>query len=272
MSEINLKIISHTMMEFSNRLKVILEDNLVSVILFGSAVLCDFTPGKGDLDFVVVVRNDLSNDDCNKLFELHDLMRTGKKGVLAKQLEGTYYPINIIKNPKTSKAFGCYVGTSRKGWKRIDSNCNSLIDYLIIREYGMTCYGEDITPLFFNPSRKELLEEIRNGFDLNIEMASKIKDPDYAASMFTWGPRALCYAMTGKILSKSSASEWYTSEFPDTEWTPLVTYSKKLRYPLTSNEIALLDPSIKSNVKKFLLHLQEIYYVNLPRDTAIASP
>ena len=252
--------VSHTMTEFSNGLKDILEDNLVSVILFGSAVLGDFTPGKGDLDFVVVVRNDLSYSDCNKIFRFHDRLRTGEKGTLAAQLEGTYYPVATIENPKYNKAYGCYVGTGRKGWKQIDSNCNNMADYSIIRNYGVTCHGEDIIHRFYNPSRRELLEEIGNAFNLNIETASTLNDPDYAVSMLTWGPRALCYTMTGKIYSKSRAAEWFVSRFPDTEWSPILDNTKKLRYPLTPGEMEALDPFITKNIKDFLIHLREIFY------------
>lgn len=259
MTEIISNLVLHTMTEFSNGLKDILEGNLVSVILFGSAVLRDFTPGKGDLDFVVVVRDDLSNDDCNNLFQFHDRLRAGEKGALATQLEGTYYPAAIIENPKSNKAYGCYVGTGRKGWKRVDSNCNSMADYSIIRNYGITCHGEDVIHRFYNPSRRELLEEIGNAFNFNIETASTLNDQDYAVSMLTWGPRALCYAMTGKMLSKSRAAQWFVSRFPDTEWAAIVDRSKKLRYPLTPGEMASLDPFITKNIKDFLIYLREIF-------------
>ena len=80
--------INNTMGKFTSNLIELLGDNLLSVILYGSAVLGDFVPGKGDLDFLVVTKESLNDGDCEKLFNLHDRMRAGEMGQLAIQNEG----------------------------------------------------------------------------------------------------------------------------------------------------------------------------------------
>jgi|GEM_PF-1089541 len=249
-----------TMAAFSDTLGQTLGPNLLSVILFGSAVLGDFRPGAGDIDFIAVVKDDLTSADCDAIFRLHDHMRAGEMGELAVQIEGTYYPFSVVRDPVNAQASGCYVGTGRKGWKPVDSNRNSMADYSIIRNHGIACYGEDIREIFYEPSREELLAEIAHGLDKNIETAGDRKDIAYALSMFHWAPRALFYAMTGRMISKSSAADWYVSEFPDTRWAALVTHAKGFRrYPLTTDDLSQVDLSLVENLRSFLLDMRESF-------------
>lgn len=251
--------IINTMNRFSRDLSDILGDNLLSVILFGSAVMGDFRPGEGDLDFVVVTRTDLSDSDCKAIFDLHDRMRTGEMGRLAAQLEGTYYPDAIIRDPHNTKAGGCYIGTSRRNWRQVDSNKNSMMDYAIIRALGVTSGGEEIRYLFYEPSRAELLDEIVRSLDANIEGCAEHNGVGFALAMFHWAPRALCFAMTGEIVSKTKGAMWYASQFPDSRWTPLVTHAMRFRVcPPTPEMQGRVDPAIVDVVWDFLMHVREL--------------
>lgn len=247
-----------TMTRFCGDLSEILSDNLLSVILFGSAVMGDFHPGEGDLDFVAVTRTDLSDSDCNAIFDLHDRMRIGEMGQLAVQLEGTYYPEAIIRNPHSAKASGCYVGTSRRNWRQINSNKNSMMDFAIIRDFGVTYGGEEIRHLFYEPSRLELLAEINDNLEVNIKGCGEHNSLTYALAMFHWASRALCFVMTGEIVSKTKGALWYTSEFPDSRWTPLVSHAMRFRsYPLTPQVQSQVDPVIVDEVQGFLTHVRD---------------
>lgn len=251
--------IQTVMIEFSNKLNQIFDSNLLSVILFGSAVLGDFRPGEGDLDFMVITRNDISDMDCQEIFDMHDLIRSGEMGLLAAQLEGTYYPLSIAKDPRNAVAKGCYVGTGRRGWKPINSNCNSMADYAIIRQHGVTCYGEEIQNRIYNPSRQELLDEIRQNLERNIENTSKFNSIGYALAMYHWAPRALCYVVTNELVSKRKAAEWYRSQFPDTDWAAMVSIAKDIRHcPLTPEDEARVDRQMADSIQNFLLHIREL--------------
>jgi len=246
------------MTHFSSNLGEILGENLLSVILFGSAVMGDFHPGEGDLDFVAVTRTGLSDSDCKTIFDLHDRMRTVELGRLAIQLEGTYYPLPIICDPFNAKVSGCYVGTTRRNWRQIDSNKNSMMDYAIIKNFGMTFGGEEIKHLFYNPSRSELRAEIDCNLDINIETCKERNSAAYALAMFHWAPRALCFVMTGEIVSKTQGALWYVSEFPDSQWTPLVSHAIGFRsYPLALEKQEQVDHSIIDKVYDFLMHIRD---------------
>lgn len=247
-----------TMQVFAEHLQGILADKLLSVVLFGSVVLGDFTPGKGDLDFLVAVQDELSDDDCACIFALHDRLRTGEMGALAVQLEGTYYPPALLRDPQHGAGRGCYIGTGRRGWRGVDSCQNSLMDYAIIRQYGVVSYGGDIRPFIYEPSRCELLDEISRNLAANITHAPSSNSPEYALAMFHWGARAVGYAVTGQLLSKTAAAEWYGATFPDDSWSRLVLHARAYRYPLAEHERAQVDSEIGAGVHGFLCHVESL--------------
>ena len=250
-----MDLVTTTMQEFAGNLHGLLERKLLSLMLFGSAVLGDYTPGKGDLDFLVAVQDDLSADDCARIFALHERMRTGEMGIAAAQLEGTYYPPAIIRDPKHAVAHGCYVGTGRKGWRRVDACQNSLMDYAILRQYGVVSAGRDIRHLFYRPSRGELLAEIKQHLAGSMAAAEACCSLDHALALFHWGTRALCYARTGQLLSKTTAASWYASAFPEERWTRLVLHARQYRYPLTSTEREAINPALTEELHGFLCYL-----------------
>lgn len=246
-----------TMTDFASHIKSLLKDNLRSVILFGSAVLGDFTPGKGDLDFITVVYRDITENDCENLYELHDKMRAGEMGQLAIQIEGTYYPTSITINPRNATGSGCYIGTGRKGWRKIDRCQNSLMDFAVINRFGKVCYGEDKIGLFYTPSYSELLAEINQNLQINIDTATSTDDIEYSISMFHYGARALCYALTQNILSKTEASRWYARTYTDDHWTPYVLNAMQFRHPLSEDDYKHLNSHIVSSTSDFLQYILE---------------
>jgi len=243
------------MLTFAAHLRDVLGENYSSVILFGSAVLDDFTPGKGDLDFMAAVRKGISEDSCERLFGLHDRMRAGELGSLAKQLEGTYYPPAILCDPLHAQAHGCYIGTGRKGWRRVNTCQNSMMDFAIIRRYGLVCDGKDLKPLIYDPSHEELLHEIRCQLTELIARQYATLSIDFALAIFQWGARALCYAHTGELLSKSRAADWYAAEYPSERWSSMLQHIRSFRHPLTEQERAQIDPAINRELSAFLSYL-----------------
>ncbi|MHB1000813.1 MAG: hypothetical protein ACYC27_16345 [Armatimonadota bacterium] len=229
--------------------------NLRCVVLFGSAVLGDFRHGKGDLDFMAITNEDLGADDCEKIFCLHDSMRTGAMGQLSAQLEGTYYPISIVQSPSNASAAGCYVGTGRKGWRQVSSSCNSASDYAIICRYGVF-YGEDIRHMVYSPSDSELTEAFLRSLNDNIENAPGRKSIEYALAMYHWAARGLCHAMTGQLLSKRDAATWFASASLDPEWTELVLHTERYRHPLTAKDLDEIDPRTSVLLVEFLSYIR----------------
>ena len=133
-----LKIVKETLKQFDYDLREILNENYLDIILYGSNVLNDFIPHYGDIDFIVVLNENLSDLNIEDIFNLHEIYRSKKYNNLEYQLEGVYYPINVLKNIY-EEFIGCYIGTGRKGWKKIIKFQNSFLDLIQLKSKGI-CY------------------------------------------------------------------------------------------------------------------------------------
>jgi len=58
------------------------KDRLISVVLYGSILFDDLAPGYGDLDFLTVIDDNLSDEERQKLIEFRKLLRSGDYGIM----------------------------------------------------------------------------------------------------------------------------------------------------------------------------------------------
>ena len=79
--------------------------------------LGDFRPGEIDLDYIVVVTENLSDAEVADVMKLHDLYRS-EQDSMVRWLEGTIGPAHVMANQKESFV-GCYIGTRRSGWRKV---------------------------------------------------------------------------------------------------------------------------------------------------------
>jgi hypothetical protein len=75
---------------FAARLRDLLGERVLAVILGGSWSMGDFVPGASDFDVLVVVSDELSTDDLTRLAMLHEALLEEQPE--AAQLEGDYVP------------------------------------------------------------------------------------------------------------------------------------------------------------------------------------
>ena len=118
----------------------VLNERLVSVILYGSIVFEDLAPGYGDLDFLAVVDGQLSDDDHARLLDIRGPLRSGDYGVICQMIEGAFLPESML--GPDCHGNGLWWGTSsERHW-----DTNELGNFVIhtIREHGLVVYGKDL--------------------------------------------------------------------------------------------------------------------------------
>lgn len=199
---------------FKHDLAEILGDNLFEIIIHGSFALDDFRPNLGDLDYMVVTNENLGDSMNARLFELHDHYRSKRK-LLLHQLEGTFYPMHFL--VELSFPFtGCYIGTSRTGWRKISSFQNSFMDLRVINEHGIHLFGKN--PKIYNPVDSQILKEQISGLDAFVTSAATAKSRGIGLWMaiIHWCSRTIFYHSTGRIASKTEACHW-CAERPEME-------------------------------------------------------
>ncbi|MEW6524653.1 MAG: hypothetical protein AB1445_14090 [Bacillota bacterium] len=140
---------------FKEDLWAILGPNLYEILIHGSYVLGNFAPHRGDLDYVILTHTDLSDQDIEELFVLHDAYRAQEE-LLLYQLEGTTYPKHVLAHPGLSFT-GCYIGTGRQGWQKLSTFQNSLMDLKVMSACGLRLLGT--AAVVYSPGEPELLQE-----------------------------------------------------------------------------------------------------------------
>jgi len=158
---------------------------------------------------------DLEQDDCNKLFNLHDKYKLLKTERILSQLEGVYYPLKIVEDPFKTSGSGCYIGTSRKGWKRIDRFANNLMDLKIIRMHGKFYKGEEFRTKIYEPSDDELKNEILGKIKEAKSQYPNLKgNAGWLVSVVHLCLRGMCFMETSRIASKTASVEWFLERNP----------------------------------------------------------
>jgi len=221
--------INNTFQTFLSEVEQIIK--IKAGILYGSAVLNDFKEGKGDLDFMVFAAESLSNENCRRLYKLHEEYRNGSRIILFSQLEGAYYPVEVAGNPFGKNAGSCYIGTSRKGWKKTGTFANSLMDLELIRTRGRFYTGENIRKSIYKPGRDELFVEIEAKLKETAGCFWEKQSFGLAVATVHWFTRSLYFLEENKIGSKSTAIASFLEKHPVCKFKKLLLLCKTARYP-----------------------------------------
>jgi hypothetical protein len=212
-------------------------DRLISVVLYGSITFDDLAPGYGDLDFLAVIRDEVSDDDCARLREMRSPLRSGDYGVMSQMIEGAFLPRKMLNPEVEGRAFWWGTGSERD-WEK---NVLGWVVLHVIRERGITVWGEDVRHEIPPVDRKSLIAEFSRGL-LGGKPNAKgggLHSVDWLLSI----ARTLLWLREGRLSSKSEAAEWGQRNVRGS-WRELLPRAKYLR----------LNPTVANcaDVKKWL--------------------
>jgi hypothetical protein len=229
MEKAGSEAISRTLSRFTDDLRSILGGGLHEIVIHGSLVLGDFSPGKGDLDYIVATNGNLDSATNEQLFALHDAYRAGTD-LLLRQLEGTFYPKRVLMDPGTP-FIGCSIGTGRAGWRTITSFQNSAMDLLLAGSRGRRLLGTGLE------IRRPSASEIRAEQDADLaRLRSALEGPlgasfGFCMSVAHWCGRTLSYLDNREIASKTAGCRWGASTVEDPELQALFGLAEGRRHP-----------------------------------------
>jgi hypothetical protein len=218
-----------TFREFLIDLRRILGANLADVVIHGSYALGDFRPGCGDLDYMVVTHRDLDEATNSELFALHDQYRSEKR-LLLHQLEGTFFPTRVALDPRTPFV-GCYIGTTRRGWRTVTTFQNSFIELEVVRQRGRHLLAPAVP--FYVPDTDQIIVEQRNDHRKLTSATQQATSPTPGLwiSAVHWCARTICYLDEGEITSKGAACR-RCQDFPGLrQFVHLLQLAQDRRYP-----------------------------------------
>jgi hypothetical protein len=242
-----MKIVQETLIQFTDDLRLILNENLFEIIIYGSYVLDDFRSNFGDLDFLVLTNVNWNDKANESLLSLHEKYRSEKQ-LLLHQLEGTYYPKSFMRNPE-NVIFGLYIGTSIM--KPITYRKTSYVDLRLIKVKGLMLLGSNCST--YDPSEADLQKEQNadiQGFRNTIENDSQV-DFGFWISLIHWCARTLFYRANSYIGSKTVACQWCSNQSALSDFQELFKTAEALRYPYQ-------EKTIQDNTKMACIKLLEM--------------
>lgn len=213
--------ISYTLSEFIQDLQHILQENIVSVYIYGSVLYDDLCTGYGDLDFLAVVKQNLTNQEIEKLIKQRICYKNGYTSPYFGMLEGAFLPQALLCRENGT---GLWWGTkSEKLWKE-----NQLDPFTMytLRKQGLLIYGEPQHHLFPDLSREELVSFLH---DFRICMRTYGKGGSlHSIDWLLLTAKFMCWYEEGDIISKSQAADWGLKHIKG-PWKEQLPLAKELR-------------------------------------------
>jgi hypothetical protein len=249
-----MKQVLQTLDCFTKDIETILGSNLRDIVVHGSYVLGDFRPNQGDLDYLVVTNTNLDATVNAKLFDLHDDYRR-TKSLLLHQLEGTYYPTAFLSG-LLAPFVGCYIGTSRAGWRTITTFQNSYMDLRIIEECGQALLGNSFS--LYYPSEADVRNE--QELDLQKYQAGATEGAGWDAgrwiSLIHWCARTIYYVETDHPASKGKSCRWCGQDPRFSEFARLFSLAENRRYPYADADI---DEDTRDGCRRLLRRVGDAF-------------
>ena len=208
--------------EFIKRLKPILDENLLAVYLQGSFALGG-ADKDSDVDFIVVVENDIPNALLPGLQAMHGSLFE-IPSYWSHHMEGSYFPKHLLKTEDPDHTPIVYIDNGSKTLER-STHDNTLVVRWVTREHGITLYGPApeyyIDPVSGDALKSEVKDTMQEwgGEILSGEyVIQNVWQQAFAVNLYC---RMLHTLTTGKIYSKPDAVSWAQATL-DRKWHDLI--------------------------------------------------
>ena len=195
----------------------ILKENLVGVYLHGSAVMGCYQPKKSDLDFIVVVKGNMT--DAEKRAFLDSIVMLDAAGP-AKGIEISIVIRDVCDPFVYPTPFILHYSRMHTEWYRRDpedyirkmngTDKDLAAHFSVIRGRGICLYGLPVAEVFGEVPENDYLDAIWD--DISGAEEEITENPMYLILNL---PRVLAWVKEKKILSKKEGGEWGLGNLPD---------------------------------------------------------
>ena len=128
----------------------ILKDNFVGLYVIGSFVMGDWDPKKSDIDFIVITRRPLNEEESMEIGRMHQAL---SQSDLGEKLDGAYTYLEQLQK----KRFEERTGSVEDHEFKADCPCHLSADNILcLLQYGMCIGGAPIEELSLSVSDEEL--------------------------------------------------------------------------------------------------------------------
>jgi len=198
-----------------DRYILILKDNLVGIYLHGSYVMEGFNPAVSDIDFLVVIEENIENETKRQLITV--LLELDQYSP-AKGLEMSIMKASDVMSPSKPTPFALHYSDYHKDRYKTeldyiccgDDDPDLLAHLTIIKSRGQCVYGKEISDVFGLVPVEYYLQAIM--YDLNDARGGINDNHEYYVLNMC---RSLQYLKEGTISSKAEGGNWAINNLPD---------------------------------------------------------
>lgn len=199
----------------------ILGENLLAMYLHGSLAVGDFNQKGSDIDFMIVLDKELSDETIQKLREMHgSILKNDSKW--AKKIEGSYVQKDLLKSvapPKTPRAY-----INGGSFNMYPYGYEWVIEKYVIREQSIVVTGSPpatfIDPVSSEDIRQANSKILHEDWEPMLSESSRLKDDEYQTYAVLTMCRCIYSFSHNEMASKKVAVKWVQKKF--SEWKNLV--------------------------------------------------
>lgn len=209
-------------------IKTILGDNLVGIYLHGSLALGDFDPQTSDVDFMVVVKEKLTDEQVEQIQKMHQgLIDSDQKW--GKKLEGSYLTLEQLKSEEPPFEPRPYLN-EKNFYPAADYGYEWVLEKYAVREKGIVLVGEEPKNIIDRVEVDDVLKAVKRIFEENWEPMlldpQKLENDWYRPYAILTLCRIMYAIEKGKVGSKQEAAGWVMENFGD-RWRDVVDMARK---------------------------------------------
>ena len=196
----------------------ILGNNLVGVYLHGSAVMGCFNDKTSDVDLLIVINNDMSDEEKRRYMDMVVALNTLAP---AKGIEMSIIKKSVCKPFVYPTPFELHFSVAHLEWYnsnphdyvvKMKGTDKDLAAHIMITYHrGLCLYGEDIRTIFEDVGQETYFDSIWN--DVEQAEADIMENPVYITLNLC---RVLAYKQENLILSKQEGGIWGLAHVPET--------------------------------------------------------
>jgi len=214
--------LNQVLSDLVSRIQEILHNDFVGAYLQGSFAVGDFDL-HSDVDFIIVIGDDLSIDQIDALQLMHDqIYQLDSKW--AQHLEGSYFPREILRHHTKRGVKLWYLDNGARTLIRSD-HCNTILVRWIVREKGVTLAGPSpktlVDPISDELLRADIFETIINWGKEILDDPAPFNNRFYQSFIVLSYCRMLHDLHTGYAGSKQKGTEWAKTAL-DPSWSELI--------------------------------------------------
>ena len=237
---------------FVRQSKNILGDNLTGIYLHGSAVMGCFNSKKSDIDLLIVVNDDISNEIK---MQYMDMVVELNREAPEKGIELSIVKEAVCKPFVYPTPFELHFSIAHLNWyqsnpadyvERMKGTDKDLAaHFTVIYHRGKTLYGKEIKSVFSKVSSRDYMDSIWS--DIEDAKEEIVTNTMYITLNLC---RVLAYKRESLILSKQEGGEWAMNALPVSEYQKIISDALK---EYKTGEVMSTDRAIAVEFAEYML-------------------